>query len=176
MGLCRGLSLYAGGVTAYITVFPRTTGLLVATGITILYFAAVTNLARHETRKAAPLIARLLPLVVALFGLLLLYWGTSGSGLLFTSPMTACFAAGFLLVAKETVALFRDSSSPLAPRIGAFIRLWLGFPGCLLHGRIDLASSLDQCHHPAGTLSGKRGGLKEVLRQLAFRGARAIAR
>src|SRR5678815_4480708 len=78
-------------------------------------------------RKAAPVVARLLPLGAALCGVLLLYWGTAGTGLLFTSPMTACFAAGFLLVAKETVALFRDPSSPLAPRIGAFIRLWLVF-------------------------------------------------
>lgn len=127
MGLCRGLNVYAGGVTAYSTVFPQTTGLLVIVGITVLYFAAVTNLARYETREIAPWLARLLPALAALCGVGLLSWGTWSTGPFFASPMTACFACGFLLVVKETVPLFREPRSPLAPRIGALIRLWLIF-------------------------------------------------
>src|SRR3954467_14131559 len=64
MGLCRSLSLLLGAFVG-----PRassdTSGLwALAFG---LYIAAVTNLARHETRARAPVLARLLPVIVAVF-------------------------------------------------------------------------------------------------------------
>lgn len=124
MGFCRGLSVYAGGVAAYDTVFPRSNGLFIVAGLSALYITAVTNLARHETRASIPLLARLLPTVAAVFGLIVMTWGT---GPLFSSPATGCYACGFLLVVKETVALFRQPPSPLPPRIGALIRIALVF-------------------------------------------------
>ncbi|HEX5177203.1 MAG TPA: UbiA family prenyltransferase, partial [Chthoniobacteraceae bacterium] len=54
MGLCRALSLYAGSVVAYPTAFPRTRSVILGASIIGIYIAAVTNLARHETRAHVP--------------------------------------------------------------------------------------------------------------------------
>jgi 4-hydroxybenzoate polyprenyltransferase len=135
MGLCRGLSVYAGAVVAYPSVFPRTTSVWIAAIIIALYIAAITNLARHETHHEPPLLARLFPAAAACYGVVLMILGTGpffpADSFLQSSPATACFACGFLLVVKETISLFRQPASPLPPRIGALIRLLLIFQAAL---------------------------------------------
>ena len=63
MGACRGLSVALGGCVGPIATTELTTVPVIAIG---LYIAAVTNLARHETRERVPVVARLLPCLAML--------------------------------------------------------------------------------------------------------------
>ena len=85
-----------------------------------LYIAAVTNLARHETRPEYPKIARVLPLGALLIGFVLLKYVT-GSLLFDQSP--ALWVVGIVLCAFNTSELMRIPPPPLPPRIGSYIRI-----------------------------------------------------
>jgi 4-hydroxybenzoate polyprenyltransferase len=71
MGLCRGLSLLLGAAAAphHELLWPLLTAgrmnyVLVAFGLVTLYIAAVTHLARFETRAGTSVVARWLPMLV----------------------------------------------------------------------------------------------------------------
>ena len=149
MGVCRGLSLLLGAAAAVAPdqrFLDTGTGLLdfnpllsavftstafvsgqrffiFATGAALLialYIAAVTNLARHETRPEYPKIARVLPLGTLLIGFVLLKYVT-GSLLFDQSP--ALWVVGIVLCAFNTSELMRTPPPPLPPRIGSYIRI-----------------------------------------------------
>ncbi|MHA3775283.1 UbiA family prenyltransferase [Verrucomicrobiota bacterium sgz303538] len=119
MGLCRSLSVMLGALIGPIGTWQL--GLFPAVIIGV-YIAVVTNLARHETRPSAPVIARLLPSVVVLLGAI------GGIKYALTSPAQAPASILFALAALATlwlaVRLFRGKT-PLPPLIGAHIRILL---------------------------------------------------
>ncbi len=149
MGVCRGLSLLLGAAAALApdlllldtaaavqdfnpllsSVFAASALLsgqgffIFAVGAALLiaiYIAAVTNLARHETRPEYPKIARVLPLGTLLIGFVVLQPFTRS--LLFDqSP--ALWLVGIVLCAFNTSELMRIPPPPLPPRIGSYIRI-----------------------------------------------------
>ena len=121
MGLCRALSVMIGamaGPAAHAK--PIAAILALSMG---LFIAAVTNLARFETRPKPPLIARFLPVLPliagSLFGMLHCLF----------SPDKAPGAAAFGLAGVGGVWLLFElltrQQAPLPPLIGAHIRLLL---------------------------------------------------
>lgn len=121
MGLCRAGSVMLGATAGPQAIWPMGASAALAFG---LYIAAVTNLARHETRPRAPLLARVLPMLTALLAAL------GGTLFALNSPDQAP-ATGFYLLAVGTVGylfvtLLRRPS-PLPPLIGAHIRALLLF-------------------------------------------------
>jgi hypothetical protein len=119
MGLCRSLSLMLGGFVG-----PRAewqTPLRAAIGFG-LYIAAVTNLARHETRSRAPVTARLLPVVV--MSLTAVYGMVNASYAPDKTPAIALYALAMGVVLWLAVKMFR-TPTPLPPLIGAHIRALL---------------------------------------------------
>ena len=121
MGLCRSLSVMIGAMAG-----PAAHAKPIAAAFAVimgLYIAAVTNLARFETRPARPLIARLLPILPLMAGAL---FGVSNC--LF-SPDKAPGAVAFGLAAIGglwlTYKLLAQRQTPLPPLIGAHIRLLL---------------------------------------------------
>ena len=85
-----------------------------------LYIAAVTNLARHETRPEYPKIARVLPLGTLLIGFVLLKQVTES---LLRDQSPALWVVGIVLCAFNTSELMRIPAPPLPPRIGSYIRI-----------------------------------------------------
>lgn len=149
MGVCRGLSLLLGAAAAVAPdqrFLDTGTGLLdfnpllsavftstafvsgqrffiFATGAALLialYIAAVTNLARHETRPEYPKIARVLPLGTLLIGFVLLKQVTES---LLRDQSPALWVVGIVLCAFNTSELMRTPPPPLPPRIGSYIRI-----------------------------------------------------
>ncbi len=119
MGLCRGLSLLLGA-TAAAGAPPRL--VFVAAAITTLYIAAVTNLARYETRAGAPLWAGLLPPVPLAAGIAA-FVGRGGSGWQYPGPATFALALAFVVL--EVARLCWRPAPPLPPAIGSLIRALL---------------------------------------------------
>jgi 4-hydroxybenzoate polyprenyltransferase len=125
MGLCRSLSVMigalAGPVSAHFTVKPHAIGFAAVIG---LYIAAVTNLARHETRDSVPLSARIWPAAVLILGSLGGFW-------LVLTSRERHWAAAFLLLAIVAVLRLaahmfdREKTLFLPPLIGSHIRLLL---------------------------------------------------
>jgi 4-hydroxybenzoate polyprenyltransferase len=118
MGLCRGLSVALGGAAGSIAAWQLSIMPLVIIG---LFIAAVTNLARHETRQRVPALARILPAVVVLLG---------GIGaMLFASsapafaPANVFFVVALVVVIWLAIRGFRGA--PLPPLIGGHIRILL---------------------------------------------------
>lgn len=128
MGLCRGLSLWLGAVAATGQAWPQARIVVIAAGVITLYIAAVTNLARHETKSVAPVLPRLLPAFV-LFGPFVLFHFIMGPVLLV--PATTVFAVAVMFASAETGRLFRRPSPPLPPSIGTFIRILLPIQAAL---------------------------------------------
>lgn len=121
MGACRGLSVMLGAFTGPVP-FPIDLGLPVAMIFT-LYIAAVTNLARHETRPHVPILARLLPILPVTLGALAL-----SKFALFSPakvPAVAIFGLAVASTAWLLVKMFRSPAPPLPPLIGAHIRVLL---------------------------------------------------
>ncbi len=121
MGLCRSLSVMIGamaGPSAYAK--PIAAAFAVIMG---LFIAAVTNLARFETRPTRPLVSRILPILPLIAGSL---FGVSNC--LF-SPDKAPGAMAFGLAALGGLwllyKLLAHRQAPLPPLIGAHIRLLL---------------------------------------------------
>ena len=142
MGVCRGMSLLLGAASGLgpgpqmpdaaanpaviqpalassggqqFFVFAIGAALIVA-----LYIAAVTNLARHETKRDYPRLPRMLPLGALLIGFVVLKQVT-GTILLDQSP--TLWLVGIVLCALNTSELMREPPAPLPPRIGVFIRI-----------------------------------------------------
>jgi heme O synthase-like polyprenyltransferase len=132
MGVCRGLSLLLGAVAFSGKVeFPPF--ILLCASILAAYIAAVTNLARYETRESSPTFARILPAIV-LLGAFLLF--SAGHGSLLQSRATMLLAISLILTAAEVGRLFRKDAPPLPPVIGALIRILLPIQAsfCLVFG------------------------------------------
>lgn len=149
MGVCRGLSLLLGAAAALApdqrfldagaalqdfnpllsSVFAASAPLsgqrffIFAIGAALLialYIAAVTNIARHETRPDYPKIARVLPLGTLLIGFVLLKQATDS---LLRDQSPALWLVGIVLCAFNTSELMRIPPPPLPPRIGGYIRI-----------------------------------------------------
>lgn len=137
MGVCRGLSFILGAV-AFSSSFNFPPFVIMCATITAAYIAAVTNLARYETRESSPAFARVLPAIVLLLAFLLF---TGGHGSLFQSRATMLLAISLILTAAEVGRLFRKDSPPLPPVIGALIRVLLPIQAsfCLVFGATNYA-------------------------------------
>jgi 4-hydroxybenzoate polyprenyltransferase len=128
MGLCRALSVILGASTVPAVAFSREA--IAAAAVIGLFIAAVTNLARFETRAASPLSAKWLPPLILLCGWLAasicLSVRTPGF-FIFGMVMFQCLL-GLATLLSITIAagLTRKiSPAPVPPSIGKFIRLLL---------------------------------------------------
>ena len=88
--------------------------------IVALYIAAVTNLARFETRHEYPRLPRILPLGALLIGFIVLKQATDT---ILRDQSPALWLVGIILCAMNTAEIMREPPAPLPPRIGAFIRI-----------------------------------------------------
>jgi hypothetical protein len=88
--------------------------------IIAVYIAAVTNLARHETRTVIPKLARWLPLAALFFGYILLKQAT---GPLLRDPSPTVWVIALVMGAALTTQIVKEPPPPLPPRIGGFIRI-----------------------------------------------------
>ena len=149
MGVCRGLSLLIGAAAGLgpdpvmldaaskLDVFqPVLSAILVALApssgqrffvfaigaalLIAIYIAAVTNLARFETRRDYPKIARILPLAALLMGFVILKQATDT---MLRDQSPALWLVAIMLCAMNTAELMREPPAPLPPRIGGFIRI-----------------------------------------------------
>lgn len=91
-----------------------------AASLITLYIAAVTHLARFETRREYPRFPRVLPLGALLVGFVILKQATDT---LLRDQSPALWVVAILLCAVNTAELMRQPPAPLPPRIGAFIRI-----------------------------------------------------
>jgi 4-hydroxybenzoate polyprenyltransferase len=121
MGLCRALSVMIGamaGPAAYAKPIAAILALMMG-----LFIAAVTNLARFETRQKPPLIARFLPVLPlmagSLFGMVNCLFSPD------KAPGAAAFGVAGLAGVWLLCKLLVDRQAPLPPLIGAHIRLLL---------------------------------------------------
>jgi 4-hydroxybenzoate polyprenyltransferase len=121
MGACRGLSLFLGAVAATGTL-EQPPFVILCAAIVTAYIAAVTNLARHETREQVPTLAKALPAVIML-GAFLLF--SAGHGPMIQRHATTLLAVALIFAAAEVGQLFRKNPPPLPPVIGALIRVLL---------------------------------------------------
>ena len=129
MGVCRGLSVLLGAAAAphgellwRLLAAGRVKPLLIACGLVTAFIAAVTHLARFETKTQSPPSAKWLPALVLL----------AGSALFLTQVWTvtiwstaAIFAVAALSALAVAIQLARDAAAPVPPRIGQLIRLLL---------------------------------------------------
>jgi 4-hydroxybenzoate polyprenyltransferase len=126
MGVCRGLSVMLGANCGELATAQL--GMLAAIAIG-LYVAAVTNLARHETRPRVPVTARLLPSVALVFGnlggVMNAVWAPA------KFPSLAILLLALVMVLAFAWRLFRQPPPPLPPIIGAHIRLLLPLQAAL---------------------------------------------
>jgi 4-hydroxybenzoate polyprenyltransferase len=123
MGLCRSLSVMLGAFAGPLSMTQNNTwslGLMPAI-LFGLYIAAVTNLARYETKTRVPVLARLLPAVAVLLA------AFGGSNYARNSPghvpAIGLFVLAVAAVAWTAIRGFRGT--PLPPLIGAHIRILL---------------------------------------------------
>ena len=129
MGACRGLSLMLGAAAAphndllwRLCVTGKLTPLLTACGLVTLYVAAITHLARFETRAQSPPLAKWLPAAAALGGAAFFLgqvWSTTlwSTGAIFCIVVMNAFGVALHLT--------RNPSAPVPPVIGQLIRLLL---------------------------------------------------
>jgi len=149
MGVCRGMSLLIGAAaglspdpllletSSRMAFFQPTIAALLASLAPIsgqrffvfaigaaliiaIYIAAVTNLARFETRRDYPRLPRILPLGALLIGFVILKQATDT---LLRDQSPALWLVAIILGALNTAELMREPPAPLPPRIGAFIRI-----------------------------------------------------
>lgn len=119
MGLCRALSVFIGSVVGPMHTYELAK---IPAIITLLYIAAITNLARFETGSRVPRVPALLPFPVFLLG------ATAGSLFALVRPSAAgaiaIFAVGVGMAGWITYDLLAGRK-PLPPTIGSFIRCLL---------------------------------------------------
>lgn len=129
MGACRGLSLLLGATAAphsdllwRLLAAGRLNPLLIACALVTLYIAAITHLARFETKAQSPPLAKWLPALALL----------TGSALFLAQVRTATFWSTAVIFAVAVMngfgaatQLARDSAAPVPPVIGRLIRLLL---------------------------------------------------
>ncbi len=149
MGVCRGMSLLLGAaaglgpdtqmleaashfaplqpfLAALLSALAPSSGqrfFVFAVGAALLiaiYIAAVTNLARFETRRDYPRLPRMLPLGTLLIGFVILKQATDT---LLRDQSPALWLVAIILAAMNTSELMRQPPLPLPPRIGGFIRI-----------------------------------------------------
>ncbi len=127
MGLCRALSLLLGAAAAPSRIIPDEA--ITAAIVTGLFIAAITHLARFETKRATPFAAKWLPSAVLLAGLAFtLNWeriGRPADAFIGAIAMRAILALALLFSALVAWKLTRDPTVPVPPAIGRFIRLML---------------------------------------------------
>ena len=141
MGVCRGFSLLLGAaaglgpdpqmleaasnlaffqpvLAALLTALAPSSGqrfFVFAIGaalIVSIYIAAVTNLARHETKRDYPKLARMLPLGALLIGFVILKQATDT---LLRDQSPALWLVAIILAAMNTSELMREPPAPLPP-------------------------------------------------------------
>ncbi len=129
MGVCRGLSVLLGAAAApYPELLWRLLAagqldpLLIACGLVTFYIAAITHLARFETKAQSPPLAKWLPALALLGGSALFLQQIHGDT--FWSTMAILGVAVFN-AAAAALTLASDSSAPVPPVIGQLIRLLL---------------------------------------------------
>lgn len=129
MGLCRGLSVLLGAAAAphgdllwRLLAAGRMNYLLIAVALVTLYVAAITHLARFETKAAVPLVAKWLPMLTLLAGAALFLLQVRASTFWSASLVFGVAVAGSFSAA---LALTRDAALPVPPVIGQLIRLLL---------------------------------------------------
>ena len=129
MGVCRGLSVLLGACAAphsellwRLLRAGRSNPLLIAIGLVTLYIAAVTHLARFETKAKSPLTAKWLPggALLAGAGLFLAQIGTTTLW-----STSAVFSVVVLSAFAVALHLTREAGAPVPPCIGQLIRLLL---------------------------------------------------
>ena len=129
MGVCRGLSVLLGAAAAphgdllwRLLAAGRVNPLLIAVALVTLYIAAITHLARFETKAQSPPLAKGLPALALLAGAALFlaqirtatFWST-----------TAIFSVAVLSAFAVAIHLARDASAPVPACIGQLIRVLL---------------------------------------------------
>ena len=129
MGLCRGLSLLLGAtavphgdLSIRLMLHGRLDHLAVAFLLVTFYIAAVTNLARFETKSAAPAIAKWLPAVVVAcgsVGFLRLVHGAN------RNSTVTLFVVAIAIAAQTGWQLASQPQQPLPPAVGKLIGLLL---------------------------------------------------
>jgi hypothetical protein len=148
MGVCRGMSVLVGAAAGlgpdremlslatalepywhafalpYFSLAPMGQRLfffsLAAAFIIALYIAAVTNLARHETRREVPKLPRWLPLAALFVGYIALKQAT---GPLLRDASPTVWVIALVMGATLTTQIVKEPMPPLPPRIGGFIRI-----------------------------------------------------
>lgn len=139
MGLCRGLSLLLGAtavphgeLTIRLMFGGRINHVLVAFLLITLFIAAITNLARFETKPAAPAYAKRLPAVVIAVGWASFVplmnpptWPNSVETLFTFLPVFTVSLLFFIAFAASVHAARMLVRVPLPPTIGKLIRLLL---------------------------------------------------
>jgi hypothetical protein len=120
MGACRGLSMLTGALAG-----PSPHAVLIAALIAVsvtLYIAAVTHLARFETRRTLPGSARFLPVLALLPGVFV-----GAQNALYSPDKVPAALLFALTVGAGCLLMWRLLSKPfpLPPLIGAHIRLLL---------------------------------------------------
>ena len=128
MGLCRGLSVMLGASVGPIASFQI--GIMPALFIG-LYIAAITHLARYETRDRIPVHARLLPALVA--ALACAAGATAALGSPAKAPAAGLFLLTALVVGWLAVKMFAKNRPPLPPLIGSHIRALLPLQAALCY-------------------------------------------
>lgn len=127
MGLCRGLSLLLGttavphgDLTLRLMLRGRLDHVVVAFLVVTLFIAAITNLARFETKSAVPGFTKWLPAAVIAGGAVSFLHAVNGPN---RQSTIALFALAFLLSVQVAWRLTRDPQQPVPPMIGTLIRL-----------------------------------------------------
>lgn len=168
MGVCRGLSVLLGAAAApypellwRLLAYRRLDPLLIACGLVALYIAAITHLARFETKAQSPPLAKWLPALALLGGSILFLSQLqmpvpvpSGGASEFFAQMqgstfwstAAIFGVAVFNAAAAALTLAGDSSAPVPPVIGQLIRLLLlaqtAFCAAVGTGPASLAAAL----------------------------------
>jgi 4-hydroxybenzoate polyprenyltransferase len=120
MGLCRSLSVLIGALAGPLAVWQRASLFTLAVG---LYIAAITNLARHETRPSAPVTARLWPALFYILGSVAATVEALGADS--RRPAIYLSVIGIGAVVWLAMLMFHKPAPPLPPLIGSHIRLLL---------------------------------------------------
>lgn len=117
MGLCRGLSLTLGAVTASsIQVFPP----LAAALFLVAYVAVVTRLARHEALGRPAGLNAWLPLLVNLSGLVLFVGLALAGDTRGLAPLVVCWLVAAVVADRAALRLAREGTD-VPPIIGALV-------------------------------------------------------